>query len=663
MKDDFLSFDDFDELFFGVNKKKSGTEKCVKTPGRVASRSLADEFGTEEIEMLFDAEETPREYPISELSARDALRRQARNPQGNDAEGTPAGKRDGRIAGYGISAGDETISAGGDDIPARGNAALSARPDSSRESRGMQPACKADSGYSTDGSFLRQVTVKQWPIRGGLYDKFRRDAIAHRELHGRRAAHVSFFSYLPSYSNLNSAQWEYYLYMRDSVAQGIGLPDADLSYVLLYIYEIINLGGVITPEAGAERLAAVWLLYRQIHPMLDKYMSEWMADYCLMYKTEVPAVLRAHLPRLSLSSTVKEFYADAIIKYCPSRFGEFCRTALSDYSISKSRYASKYEDYEEKVCRVFDRTIEERLKTGGVFPARLMRPSSVTRAVFCGAICASDIKKELELKVTSPFRSAEARRIVTELIKGAENAVRAGLGIRARLNAPKLESAAANEASDTREEREYLELYDAPSRGLSAENASELERVSWQNAARLTDSALEIDLALGERSQADESGALYTEENELPEGALVGGDEPCEAYEACGYGEECEAHGEREELAECGESTDTAVATAGVNLSGTAESSRHAPTSAEYASESTGDGEESLKSRLGTQLYSLVLSAASGESFADACRAVGMFADDAARCINEHAADVIGDVLLEVNGTDYSFVEDYRELL
>lgn len=630
MKDDFLSFDDFDELFFGVNKKKSGAGKRAKGAGHAAPRRLEDDFSAEEIDMLLRTDEAPREYPISELSARDDLRMRTETSPGNNVR-VGAVRRRGEDASKGVG------------IP---SAARTERTECRESAGGAEklPRGKCDLEYTTDGSFLRQVTVKPWPLRGGLYDKFRRDAIAHRELHGRRAAHVSFFSYLPSYSNLNSAQWEYYLYMRDSAAQGIGLPDADLSYVLLYIYEIINLGGVITPETGAERLASVWLLYRQIHPMLDKYMSEWMADYCLMYKLEVPAVLRAHLPRLSLSSTVKEFYADAIIKYCPSRFGEFCRTALSDHSISKSRYASKYEHYEEKVCHVFDRTVEERLKTGGVFPSRLMRPSSVTRAVFCGAICASDIKKELELKVTSPLRSAEARRIVTELMKGAENAVRAGLGIRARLNAPKLESAAANEASDTRGEREYLELYDAPSRGLSAENAAELERVSWQNAARLTDSAEEIDLSAGE----------------LPEGALVGGDGECGAcvdFVGCSESGDNADGAERERLPECTVSAETAVAASNVDLSDAAEWAGHMP------EQSAEDGGESLKSRLGAQLYSLVLSAASGESFADACRAVGLFADDAASRINEHAADVIGDVLLEASGTDYSFVEDYRELL
>jgi len=36
-------------------------------------------------------------------------------------------------------------------------------------------------------------------------------------------------------------------------------------------------------------------------------------------------------------------------------------------------------------------------------------------------------------------------------------------------------------------------------------------------------------------------------------------------------------------------------------------------------------------------------------------------ADDAASRINESAMDFIGDVVLEASGSDYIFIEDYRD--
>lgn len=314
----------------------------------------------------------------------------------------------------------------------------------------------------------------------------------------------------------------------------------------------------------------------------------------------------------------------------------FLRLALSDYSASKSRYASKYDNYEELCNSVFDQTVDEKFKSDRLFSNRLIRHSRVTRAVFCGAICASDVKKTLELDLSSPFRSTESRRVVTELAKGAENAVRAGLGIRARLSAPPLESSAASAASQKSDSPEYLELYDSPSLELSSEDAAELERVSWQNAARLTDSENCFD-----SFSPFDTDTEYSD-TELPFGALTGGDNA----ESCTGEFKTEKKNEVAERSKCNENTPCNNETNDENI--------HCPSS---------PSDESLKEQLGETLYSLIKLAAEGKSFVQACRTAGIFADDAAGKINECAAETIGDILLESVGADYTFVEDYRELL
>lgn len=583
MKDSLYDFDDFDELFYGMKKKSSTSSNKTQLP-------TVEKMFAEEINI-------PAKSPtkVTETSR----------------ENSP--KRNIRTARYSSTA---------------------FKNQSVRETPPTHTATEYE--YSPGGMFIKHVTVKPWAAHIGIYDKFRRDAVKYHELHGKRTAHVPFFSYLPRYDNLNSSQWAYYLYMRDCITEGTALPEADISYVLLYIYEIINLGNAIIPEHGAEILANVWFLYRRIHPMLDKYMSEWMADYCMMYSVEIPHVLHGHLAQLSLSSTVKEFYADGIIKYCPSQLGLFLRLALSDYSASKSRYASKYDNYEELCNSVFDQTVDEKFKSDRLFSNRLIRHSRVTRAVFCGAICASDVKKTLELDLSSPFRSTESRRVVTELAKGAENAVRAGLGIRARLSAPPLESSAASAASQKSDSPEYLELYDSPSLELSSEDAAELERVSWQNAARLTDSENCFD-----SFSPFDTDTEYSD-TELPFGALTGGDNA----ESCTGEFKTEKKNEVAERSKCNENTPCNNETNDENI--------HCPSS---------PSDESLKEQLGETLYSLIKLAAEGKSFVQACRTAGIFADDAAGKINECAAETIGDILLESVGADYTFVEDYRELL
>ena len=455
--------------------------------------------------------------------------------------------------------------------------------------------------YTVNGEFIKKVTVKSWPVGHGFYEKFARDAILSHQKRGSRAPHVPFFSYIPQYSQLNAAQWAYYLYMKECARAGVCLADADFSYVILYIYEIINLEGTVTPEEGGILLAAVWSLYRRIHPMLDKYMSEWMADYCLMYALPMPKVLLPIIAEIARGSTVKEYYAEAALKNAPGEMGRLLRASLSDYDPMRSRYASKYENFASLTEEVFDSAASEQSSDmSGVFSESYRRRMTVTRDAFCGSLCASSVKKKIVLELDTPFRSPDTRRAVTEMMKGAENIVRSRLGVKARLAAPALAGKSAAVIARTEEERAYLSFYESPAEELSCDAAYRIESDSWRNTELLTAEEL---------AEADECDVVSVE------GALSGGDdEPCEKMEFLPQ--------ETENI--------------------------------------TSEG-DSLSAVLGESLYTLLRTAADGGSFAAACRNAGVFADDAARRINEFAMDIIGDVVLESDGTDYVFVEDYRE--
>lgn len=526
---------------------------------------------------------------------------------------------------------------------------------SSGVSSAPSPA-KVLSEYSPNGSFIKRVRVISWPTSGGFYEKFAVDAAESHRRHGTRAPHVPFFSYLPRYAQMNSAQWAYYLYMKERAACGVGLPEADLSYVILYIYEIINLEGVIPPEQGAATLASVWMLYRRVHPMLDKYMSEWLADYCLIHGLPLPRILYPDIASLAAPSTVKELYAESVLADVRSEMGHLLRLSLADYSFQKSRYASKLEDFEKRCCRVFDETVAEQLRDGvGVFDERLLRHITVKRTAFCGALCASKFKRTLELELVTPFHSPVVRRVVTELMKGAENAVRAGLGIRSRLSAPPLEGKAAAAARETAREKEYLEQYDAPTLTLSAVRAARLEELSWRNAEILTD------------AQQNASVSDACTPTVLP-------DEKQTTRQSTANERHCTEHADNGDSPTCDVSTIDApidaprmtngksAALDSVDASG-ALGKISEKSSCGTADTSVTESDATLRRLLGEQLYSLLRAAADGSSFADACRLAELFADDVARRINELAVDLVGDVLLEPDGTDYAFVEDYREFL
>ena len=147
--------------------------------------------------------------------------------------------------------------------------------------------------YEGSGPVSR-VRVTPWPTGYTFYSRFAAQAAALWRKKCAKCDPVNFFSYMPQYDQMTTAQLKYYLYWRDLVRHG-EYPHVECSYVLLYLYEIINLPKLIPVHVGATLIALVWAAYRDAYPYLDKYAGEWLCDYCMIYDTPVPT----ELPRLS----------------------------------------------------------------------------------------------------------------------------------------------------------------------------------------------------------------------------------------------------------------------------------------------------------------------------------------------------------------------------
>lgn len=114
-------------------------------------------------------------------------------------------------------------------------------------------------------------------------DKFIRDAKKIVNQRGAAVAHVPFMSYWPTYDSMTRSQLKWYLYWRSMVRDG-KYPDTDLSYIFVFVYELINDVGTKDARDGYEQLRRVWLNYRDRHPKLDNYLIDWMFDYALINK-------------------------------------------------------------------------------------------------------------------------------------------------------------------------------------------------------------------------------------------------------------------------------------------------------------------------------------------------------------------------------------------
>lgn len=352
--------------------------------------------------------------------------------------------------------------------------------------------------YEFENSLLCRVEIHPWPQKYNYYQRFCDDANRFFALRGKECAPEPYFSYIPQYAQLNHAQLAYYLWFRENARHGVYLEEIDMPYIFLYIYEIINLPDRISPAEGARMLADLWLAYRRRKPELDRYLPEWMCDYCLTRQTPLPKQLYPIVPDILPRTTLKEFYISE-----SESGGVSARSlilAASDYSFRASKYyAANAEAFETHIPAA----VTHAANVCGIAPnPEEMRRVRVERDAFCGSLCAQTVKRRLIVEYCSFARSYKLRAQITHAVKLAENCLRRALKIRSRLSVTDSDGALSaailsyfdmhlpaerRRAADTVEERAYEHLYDAPSTGIDYGEAHALETDSWATTDILTE--------------------------------------------------------------------------------------------------------------------------------------------------------------------------------
>ena len=141
--------------------------------------------------------------------------------------------------------------------------------------------------YSPVSPLISSVRVFGRSNNFSYYDQFCDDAMRVREMTPEACEHVPYFSYVPQYVQLNREQFNWYLYFRDCVRNG-KYPECDYSYILLLIYEIINLGELADVAEGQTLLCSIHKNYRKAYPKLDRILGEWICDYSILHKLPPP---------------------------------------------------------------------------------------------------------------------------------------------------------------------------------------------------------------------------------------------------------------------------------------------------------------------------------------------------------------------------------------
>lgn len=98
-----------------------------------------------------------------------------------------------------------------------------------------------------------------------------------------QAEPAPFQQYWPTYRSMDAAQQRWYFYWRTQLRQGNRRP-TDLSYLFVYIYEVINMIGFESPQDAYKHLDDFWRYYRQLQPKLDRYLPDWIADFIVFHE-------------------------------------------------------------------------------------------------------------------------------------------------------------------------------------------------------------------------------------------------------------------------------------------------------------------------------------------------------------------------------------------
>lgn len=353
--------------------------------------------------------------------------------------------------------------------------------------------------YEKEKGLIKKVTVKHNPDKYDFHANFIKAALLYYDFKGTPCEMVSYYSYMPQYTQLTLAQRNYYFYWRTELRKGKYIK-TDYSYFYLYIYELINLTEKMPRAEALKIMIRLWREYRKSLPQIDSNMSVWVQDMCLVYNLPSPI------------AEIKDFVFDALGN---SGFKEFylseAESMGADGVSSMLAYLSDYDWRQGKFAGGDNREAYAKHLTGAMsgllyhlfYEKKIMfdegQLSKMERTAFRSALCTAEVKYRISVEYRQIAEESGLRRTVTAAIKYTENKLRALMGIKSRLAIKDLSDEyksvidnyfavlfdKVNRERMLANRPEYEKLYEAESTELSMSGADEIERASWSNTARL----------------------------------------------------------------------------------------------------------------------------------------------------------------------------------
>jgi hypothetical protein len=340
-----------------------------------------------------------------------------------------------------------------------------------------EPIIPRQTGRQFTGPVLFAISVtpapKDPPVRSLDFVK---EARLKREWKSTPVPSLSFANYWPTYTTMNSSQRQWYFYWRSKTLAEEYLP-CDLSYLFVYVYELIN----NIHDNALKRLYALWIAYRGSHPELDVYLPLWILDYILTYHEE----RLFDLCNLAANFPLQRF---PLLQYSEIFFNETLRNGFSALPPETLLYVA---DYDRATCKVpvdrLSRAVQGLESSFARRSTTLMesfkpQPFTLVRESFRGAVKGRRASRVIRIDYLPYFTQPELRKLLKNTLRYGENILREEIGIPGRLKitglSPAIKDCIAREMrSETAAARPHLEV--------NIDMARAIEAVSWQMTRQL----------------------------------------------------------------------------------------------------------------------------------------------------------------------------------
>lgn len=218
--------------------------------------------------------------------------------------------------------------------------------------------------------------------------------------------HGEFVRYFPTYQSMNDFQLRGYFSWRTKVRKGV-VEKTSLSFVYVYIYEILNQIGVKSPEEGFEVLRGFWSVYRKIEPQIDRYIKLWLSDYVVYYN--LSSALLEELPDNSFEKAASVLFHEE--KHSAQELFD-ALMLLSSYRLENSKFYREYQDDMKNVVSGVYVSLSEyyrKNRKNSLFEHFLGKVVSAPYYMFSSAVFYDRMKCEDREYIVNDIRQYECR--------------------------------------------------------------------------------------------------------------------------------------------------------------------------------------------------------------------------------------------------------------